>query len=145
MIDQPLLPETNQLNESEQNEVDSIFSIIQMIAEVAHEVNRSYCNFIDDNVLAEWSNVSDHIKESIYAGILYRIENPNATPEDNHKSWMKTKLSQGWAYSKTRNDELKLHPNLVPYNKLPTSQRLKDTLFSSVVDTLIKQYNLRVE
>ena len=33
---------------------------------------------------------------------------------------------EGWKYGETRNDELKTHPGLVPYEELPDSEREYD-------------------
>ena len=35
-------------------------------------------------------------------------------------------MKEGWKYGETRNDELKTHPGLVPYEELPDSEREYD-------------------
>lgn len=117
-------------------------SLINSIAEVIHETNRAYCKVIGDVVQKPFSECSDDTKQSIFSGILYKIKNPKATPEDQHEQWCKTKIVQGWAYSETRNDELKLHNCMVPYKKLPEKQQVKDALFGSIVLTMAKQFDL---
>ena len=40
-----------------------------------------------------------------------------------HEVWAETRLSQGWTYGEQRNDELKTHPCLVPYEELPEDEK----------------------
>ena len=43
-----------------------------------------------------------------------------------HEVWAETRLSQGWTYGDQRNDELKTHPCLVPYEELPEDEKEYD-------------------
>ncbi len=43
-----------------------------------------------------------------------------------HEVWSETRISQGWTYGEQRNDELKTHPCLVPYEELPESEKEYD-------------------
>lgn len=43
-----------------------------------------------------------------------------------HEVWALGRVKEGWKYGKTRNDELKIHPGLVPYEELPDSEREYD-------------------
>lgn len=40
-----------------------------------------------------------------------------------HEVWAESRISQGWTYGKQRNDELKTHPCLIPYEELPEVER----------------------
>jgi len=40
-----------------------------------------------------------------------------------HEVWSETRIQQGWTYGEQRNDELKTHPCLVPYEKLPEEEK----------------------
>lgn len=40
-----------------------------------------------------------------------------------HEVWAKSRISQGWTYGEQRNDELKTHPCLVPYENLPEVEK----------------------
>lgn len=51
-----------------------------------------------------------------------------------HEVWAQTRIGQGWSYGATRNDELKQHPCLVPYDDLPDSEREYDR--NTAVETL---------
>ena len=43
-----------------------------------------------------------------------------------HDVWAETRIQQGWTYGELRNDELKTHPCLVPYEELPDSEKEYD-------------------
>ena len=40
--------------------------------------------------------------------------------------WAQTRISQGWSYGPVRNDELKQHPCLIPYEELPEEEKEYD-------------------
>ena len=43
-----------------------------------------------------------------------------------HEVWAETRIQQGWTYGEQRNDELKTHPCLVPYDDLPEEEKEYD-------------------
>ena len=51
-----------------------------------------------------------------------------------HEVWAEARISQGWTYGEQRNDELKTHPCLVPYEELPESEKEYDR--STSIETL---------
>ena len=40
-----------------------------------------------------------------------------------HEVWLKTRIEQGWTYGEKRDDVLKQHPCLVPYEELPEEEK----------------------
>ncbi len=62
-----------------------------------------------------------------------------------HEVWAQTRIRQGWSYGATRNDELKQHPCLVPYEDLPDSEREYDR--NTAVETLkfIRSLGYKIE
>ncbi len=58
------------------------------------------------------------------------------TPAESHAGWCEFKYNHGWVYGPTKDETLKQHPCLVPYDELPPSQRLKDHLFVAIVRAL---------
>lgn len=106
------------------------------IAKVAHEVNRAYCLATGDNSQPTWGEAPEWQKNSAIAGVNAHIGNPGMTPEDSHKSWLELKKEEGWRYGEIKDVEKKEHPCFLPYEELPTSQRVKDYLFKAVVGSL---------
>ena len=43
-----------------------------------------------------------------------------------HEVWAETRIRQGWIYGEQRNDELKTHPCLIPYEELPEEEKEYD-------------------
>ena len=43
-----------------------------------------------------------------------------------HEVWAETRMKQGWSYGEQRDDELKTHPCLIPYEELPDSEKEYD-------------------
>ena len=40
-----------------------------------------------------------------------------------HEVWAQSRMEQGWTYGEERNDELKHHPCLIPYEELPEVEK----------------------
>ncbi len=51
-----------------------------------------------------------------------------------HEVWAETRIKQGWKYGEQRNDELKTHPCLVPYEELSEEEKGYDR--NTSVETL---------
>lgn len=43
-----------------------------------------------------------------------------------HEVWAKSRMEEGWTYGEERNDALKHHPCLVPYEELPEVEKAYD-------------------
>ena len=54
--------------------------------------------------------------------------------EHNHDHWAKRRIADGWTHGHERSDELKTHPDLVPYDDLSEDEKEYDR--TSVVETL---------
>lgn len=46
--------------------------------------------------------------------------------ENVHEVWAQSRMEQGWVYGEERNDELKQHPCLIPYEELPEVEKAYD-------------------
>ena len=52
-----------------------------------------------------------------------------------HDVWAKKRMEDGWQHGPARNDQIKAHPSLVPYDELPDSEKDYDRV---MVDQVIK-------
>lgn len=105
----------------------------ELIARVAHEINRAYCASQGDTTQPAWEEAPDWQKDSALAGVDMHLANPDATPEQSHESWLAQKTSDGWKYGEVKDAEKKEHPCFKPYAELPDAQKAKDYLFKAVV------------
>ena len=61
-----------------------------------------------------------------------------------HRRWMEERLSQGWNHAPERDDVLRRHPLLVPWEQLGESEREKDRDAIRNVPLLVAEAQLRV-
>lgn len=67
------------------------------------------------------------------------LELREAIAENAHEVWAKTRKDQGWSYGKERDDTKKLHPDMLPYNLLPESEKEYDRLMAMNTIKLVKK------
>jgi hypothetical protein len=54
--------------------------------------------------------------------------------ENAHEVWAQRRLAEGWRYGPQRDEDKKTHPSLVPYERLPESEKEYDR--STALETL---------
>lgn len=54
------------------------------------------------------------------------VELREAIAENAHEVWAFNRKKEGWSYGPFRDDEKKLHPDMIPYNRLPESEKEYD-------------------
>lgn len=62
-----------------------------------------------------------------------------AIAENAHDTWARARMDEGWTYGPVRNDELKQHPDLVPYSQLPDSEKEYDRLMAMNTLRLVRR------
>ncbi|MFA4826345.1 MAG: RyR domain-containing protein [Methanoregula sp.] len=65
-----------------------------------------------------------------------------AVPE--HERWMKEKQQRGWRYGPVRSDYDRVHDCLVPWEKLPETQREKDRNAIRVLPLILAKVHLKI-
>ena len=108
----------------------------EQIARVCHEANRGYCDAIGDSSQKPWRDAEQWQRDSAIKGVEFALSNPDATASSQHDAWLADKFKDGWKYGPVKDPSKKEHPCCVPYDELPESQRLKDSLFKAVVASL---------
>ena len=111
---------------------------VENIAQLAHEINKAYCESIGDTSQVSWADAPEWQRKSAIAGVNFCLNNPSAPPSANHDSWLREKEADGWKYGPVKNVETKEHPCYVPYEQLPVEQKTKDFLFKQVVASCVK-------
>ena len=106
------------------------------IARVCHEANRALSEGLGEIRQPPWADAPEWMRESSRKGVEFAIQYPDATPEDQHVQWVAERLADGWKHGDVKDPLAKTHPCLVPYDKLPREQQLKDQLFRAIVKAL---------
>jgi class 3 adenylate cyclase/tetratricopeptide (TPR) repeat protein len=65
--------------------------------------------------------------------------------EITHDNWLKQRLADGWRHGKSRNDLLKEHPCIVPYDELPETEKEYDRKISLGVIQAMLALGYRIE
>jgi len=108
---------------------------VEKIASVCHEANRAYCRSIGDISHMPWTLAEQWQRDSAIDGVEKHLKSPMG-PGASHEAWLDFKLNDGWKHGPTKDENLKTHPSMVPYEDLPESEKLKDVLFAAVVEAL---------
>jgi len=108
------------------------------IATICHEVNKAYCESINDHSQVSWNDAEQWQKNSAINGVIFHRDNPDAEPSNSHENWLKEKTETGWVYGEIKDTKAKTHPCCIPYDELPAEQRAKDYIFLAVVSTALQ-------
>jgi hypothetical protein len=106
----------------------------EQIARVVHEANRAYQQVLGETPAPPWDEVPGGRQRVVIGGVEKALAGDD--PEDLHNSWCEAMRADGWTHGDTKDDEVKVHPCLVPYDDLPEEQRRKDDLLISIVGAL---------
>lgn len=106
-------------------------------AKIAHEVNRAYCQAIGDHSQQSWHEAPEWQRTAALQGVRFHVENPTATPEQSHESWLEAKRADGWVWGPVKDPDAREHPCMRPYIELAVEQRAKDYLFRAVAHTVL--------
>lgn len=105
--------------------------ILAKIAEQAHAVNNVWTKEVGNETRPEWNTLSQEDKEHYIHAVSNAIDSKLYSPAEAHKQWSTWMLAQGWEHGEYNRDEKK-HPNLIPFEQLPESEKVKDILFIAV-------------
>ena len=61
-----------------------------------------------------------------------------------HEVWSQTRIAQGWTWGPERNDALKQHPCLVPYDQLSEEEKVFDRNTSQETLRLITKLGYKI-
>ena len=112
--------------------IDKVETIFLACARAAHEANRAYCIAIGDLSQVAWESAEKWQVDSAIAGVRGVLVDKN-TPEESHETWVQQKVNDGWIHGPVKDPAHKEHPCIVPYSKLPSTQKRKDEIFVEVV------------
>ena len=62
-----------------------------------------------------------------------------------HDTWVASRKAEGWVKGPERNDKLKTHPCLVPYEELPESEREYDRKTATTTLQYVMKHGFKIE
>jgi hypothetical protein len=83
----------------------------------------------------DWLRAPDAMKMRVRA--LVRGYRAGIAPSEAHTRWTQMMAADGWRYGPRKDPAAHLHPNLVPYEDLPQSQRIKDQMSQMITWVLV--------
>lgn len=97
-------------------------------------MNKKEAAAIIDSVIKE---INKMLEEPHYGNIESTIEGINGalkgdTPQKSHEQWAIKKRQDGWVHGNEKSINQLTHPCLVPYEKLPIEQKLKDCVLVTI-------------
>ena len=106
------------------------------IAEIAHEVNRAYCEAAGEEPPPHWGQAPQWQRDSALSGVQSYLQNDGLSPRDMHECWRSYREHEGWVYGDLEDFSCRRHPNMLRYDDLPQEQKVKDRLFYAVAKSL---------
>lgn len=67
------------------------------------------------------------------------LELREAIAENAHEVWAESRRKEGWTYGPERDDTKKQHPDMLPYNRLPESEKEYDRIMAMNTIKLVKK------
>src|SRR6266704_3741830 len=106
-----------------------ILLTVRQLGRLNHALRREVALIFGDGTIPpSWDDAPEwmHIESERSARKL--LENPGMLAEEEHDRRVRQKITEGWKWGEVRDDEAKTHPSLVPFEKLPPGEQLKDLL-----------------
>ena len=113
--------------------------IVLNVARVAHAANREWCRIHGDFSILEWDKAPIWQTSSIIDAVarcFFNMEVP--TPKESHQLWVERRRVDGWGYGPVKDGKHKLHPNMIPWEELPSEQRQKDYVFCALIKSFLE-------
>ena len=121
--------------------------LVEQIARVCHEANRTYCRTIGDESQPPWEDAPSWQKDSVLNGVEFHFvglqNGMPRSPSASHESWLAQKKAEGWKYGSVKDPVKKEHPCFVPYDELPVEQRVKYYIFAAIVEAIYQAHRTR--
>ncbi|MEO1552786.1 MAG: RyR domain-containing protein [Pseudomonadota bacterium] len=109
---------------------------LEPVARVIHAAIRTWSAAHGQKDIPDWDTAPQWMKDSTFASISFVLDHPDADAGAQHLQWMQQRRAQGWTYGPVRDDKVKTHPMMVPFNQLPLMEQRKDDLVRAIVRAL---------
>jgi hypothetical protein len=99
------------------------------LSDIAKEDNRAAARRIPEVLAFADMGITQNTRENapspdkISSQIMYHLER---LAEAEHDGWVEQRIRNGWVFAEVRNDNLRHHPMIVDYDRLPEENKEKD-------------------
>lgn len=111
-------------------------ALVEWAAGVTYEVIRGYALSLGDDARPPWDEAPADDRARYVFGVRMLLEGVVASPGELHRLWVDSMLADGWAYGPELNREEKVHPGLVPWDRVPPQEQAKGFIFRATVGAL---------
>ncbi len=105
----------------------------EIIARVCHEAVRAFCQVRGDDSLEPWEAAPAWQRDSSLQAVDDGLAGRVTTPRQSHEAWVRVKEADGWVLGEVKDAARKTHPSLIPFDRLPADERIKDSLICAVI------------
>lgn len=123
----------------EEIRVEALKDHVLVTAWVCYEAERAYANAHSDTSMKPWDKLSMGKRQFVVDKVMQHVTHPNMSPVDMHQAWYEDMQDRGFVHGDTYSEEGKTHPSMLPYDLLPWHVQVKDSLFYSVFQSLMKE------
>lgn len=112
--------------------------LVDKVLAYVHELNRAIRVVNGQDAGSPLENMKE-FEPAKYAGVRKAVEDGlyrdlGLSPGMQHEKWVYSKLKDGWTYGPKEDREKKTHPCMAPFHELPFEERLKDVIFTVVIE-----------
>lgn len=116
--------------------------VVEQIARISYTAQRELLLLQGEPPPLAWGDAPPWVRESVYAGVTWRLAHRDAPIAAQHEQWLATRWQEGWHYGLIYDADAKLHSWLVPFAALSDSQRASYALFVGIVTACMGEYGL---
>lgn len=112
--------------------------LVEKVARVAYAAIREWCLITSQPIAGPWGQLSNahhgHVNKVI-AKCFYDLKVPSG--KELHETCLTDGIASGWVYG-DYNPAARVHPDILPWNKLSTDQRMKDIIMSNIIKAFLE-------
>jgi RyR domain len=109
-------------------------SMVERVAQVAHEANRTWDSVRGVTPGPSWDQAHEWQRAAAIKGV--RLALAGAPASQLHETWRATKQSQGWQPGPVKDREARTDPMLVPYTELSEEDKRTPDLIEAIARAL---------
>lgn len=112
---------------------------VEAMARVVYAAIREWCIITHQPVDYTWADLPVKYKNHLINAVSEAFHNMKTpTGKQLHETCLKQALEGGWKYGEKVDRPNRVHPDILPWEKLSFNQRMKDHLFSVIIRAFLE-------